>query len=251
MREPSNPGEVLNSCVVPGKEYRNTPYRHGPYELVDARGQVRMLGAWRDNKQDGLWRWWNDRGILRREMTYRDGTPLSDASWDDDGKPINRRVGDHSIAWHPNGHKQMESRPLPDGAREVTTWFENGKPAKRDVTRPAAQEQTVTEWFDNGNQRQHAVYRKNGLADWKGWSSTGQPLDGDRCVEDADCVAVPQNVCYRCVPPYEAITRWREAQRRMHPPPAPTGCDPGPFPCARLGEPPPAVCRASRCTLGP
>jgi hypothetical protein len=84
---------------------------------------------------------------------------------------------------------------------------------------------------------------------WKGWSSNGQPLDGDTCVDDADCTAIPQNVCYRCVPPYQAVTRWREAQLRMHPPPAPKGCDPGPFPCMRLPAPPAPTCRASRCVL--
>ncbi len=250
MIEHQTDTETLRSCVVPGREYRNTPFRHGPYELSGAGGRVRMRGQWRDNQSDGVWRWWHPNGKLRRETAYQNGVPLSDASWDDAGRPIDRRDANGWTSWYPNGNKQMESKATADGGTEVTSWFENGTTAKQERTRNGQREGTITEWFENGTKKEEVDYRAGKMVGWKGWSSNGREITGSSCVEDADCVgAIKPGECYACLPPYQAITRWQEADRRMHPPAAPKGCDPGPFPCAMLPSPPPAACRTGGCAL--
>jgi hypothetical protein len=183
-------------------------------------------------------------------MTYRNGSPVSDATWDDAGRPISGSDSTGSISWYPNGNEQRESKVIGDGATEITTWYENGTRATRERTRNGQRDGTFTAWFGNGRKREEIDYSAGKMVGWKGWSSNGHELTGSACVEDGDCVgAVKLGECYQCVPPYEAITRWQEAERLLHPPPPPKGCDPGPFPCARLPTPPAATCEHGRCAL--
>jgi hypothetical protein len=242
---------TLRSCIVQGRDDRNTPYRHGPYELVRADGLLVMVGQWRNNKNHGRWRWWHPNKTLRREMIYRDGAPLADASWSDAGLPIDHRDGSGSTQWYANGNKQSERRTERDGALVTSTWTETGTLVQQARTVNGARDGLQTEWFDTGAKREQARWRAGALVDWKGWSSTGRELVDTVCDENADCVSAEKNVCYQCAPPWEAITRWEQAQRALHPLPRPQGCDPGPFACAGLPVPPATVCRNHRCALAP
>jgi hypothetical protein len=248
--ETANAGEILRSCVVPGRDYRNTPFRHGPYQLVGPNNKLRMAGQWRDNKEDGLWRWWHPNGKLRRQMTYQLGQNMADASWDDTGRPQYRSDRSGATTWYPNGNKSQETKVADDGVLDATYWYESGSVSKRERSRNG-QRESVTEYWENGKKREEWALSGAKVITWQGWSSNGMELKGSKCVEDADCVAGVKNVCYGCAPPYEPLTRWEAADRRIHPPTPPTGCDPGPFACMALPTPPAAYCRTGKCTLTP
>jgi antitoxin component YwqK of YwqJK toxin-antitoxin module len=242
-------GEVLRSCVIPGKEYRTVPFRHGPYELTTPDGKVKLRGEWNQNQQHGLWRTWNANGVLRRELAYDNGVVKSDQSWDDEGHLLERRDPTGVTTWYPNGVKQSESKNAPEDVVERRTWFANGKPANEERKRGGQPDGLWTEWFESGKKKQESTYQQGKLTGWKGWSSNGASLRSDACIEHADCTVGIRNECYRCAPPYEAITRWRAAQRLISPLPPPEGCDPGPFPCMPPPPAPNVECRKGRCEV--
>jgi hypothetical protein len=247
--ESQSPQGTLRSCVVPGKEYRNVPFRHGPYVVTAPDGKVTMSGAWQDNQQHGVWRWWHPNGALRQEMNYEKGALKSLAVWDNAGRPLERSDASGATNWYPGGGKHMESRVLPGGVEEVTHWYPNGVMRLHDRTVNGPREGLSSEWFPNGQKKHEADYRAGKLVGWKGWSSNGQALTGEACFEDSDCVIGVRNECWQCMPPREAITRWQEAQRLISPPTPPAGCPEGPFPCPPPPPAPEVRCVQSHCLM--
>lgn len=239
---------TLFSCIVPERG-GSTPFRQGPYTKVRPDGSVITRGAYRNNREHGAWREWDSNGQLRREIIYDNGAARSDSSWDAHGQLLERRGASAVTTWYPTGQQKTDSHATADGGRESTTWHLNGNMATFERTVNGVRDGASRAWFESGQPKLEARYRAGVLVAWEGWSSNGRPLTSDSCVDDADCVSGVRNECFRCVPPYEAITRWQEAQRLLHPPPAPTGCDRGPFPCTPPRPPPGAACRESRCVL--
>lgn len=52
--------------------------KHGPARGWFENGQVHAVGSYENDQRQGLWRFWNDTGLLQREILYRAGEKLEE-----------------------------------------------------------------------------------------------------------------------------------------------------------------------------
>jgi antitoxin component YwqK of YwqJK toxin-antitoxin module len=59
--------------------------RHGPYREYDRNGQLISEGAYKNGKEEGLWRVWQPDGRLVAEGYYINGIGFGWRHWDSNG----------------------------------------------------------------------------------------------------------------------------------------------------------------------
>ena len=88
---------------------------HGYYEVIyyDDRGiiDLKVIGQYSGNKEDGKWTWWDENGQIKSERNYKDG-----------------KLEGKVTEWYENGQKKLEVN-YKDGEEDGkgTGWYENGK----------------------------------------------------------------------------------------------------------------------------
>jgi antitoxin component YwqK of YwqJK toxin-antitoxin module len=207
---------LIERCVR-----RGTEVNHGPM-VIRRRPQGELEGEehWRDGKQEGVFRSYDERGALASEERYQAGLLVHRTAWTNrrkveelDQAADGRR---HEVVWDLEGHKIRESDQSADGATIGTIWvptgamlavrrtrngrldgvqwrgYPDGTPAAEKTWRAGIREGTWRYFYRSGKKSQERDFAGGQEIAHRAWNQEGRvrslPEIGPAgCTSDADC----------------------------------------------------------------
>lgn len=206
--KPTPPAQPSGECPTNTKPHRtrlawdcetDAGIKVGPSTTFYESGRRRAVGAWRDNKRDGLWRLYRESGPLLQEVQWHEGTlvslqpslpqcpvgterrgqppPHGQAQWCQKRAHMGGDWVNHGpfMSWHDDGEPQAEGSYFngePDG--EFTMWYPDGTLKVRGRYERGSEEGLFLSWHDNGRLFIRAIY-SHGKEEgpWVSWWEEG------------------------------------------------------------------------------
>ena len=162
--------EVKPKVILKEKHVEKVQQKAAKTKKIVEQDLSREEGEYDDGKKDGLWKYWDKKGIKEKEIIFEKG---DDILWS---------------FFAPNGNKTREGQ-MEDGKEEgVWTFYDENGIKERETEHKSGKEDGIYSlWFDNGQKKEEGPYLgTTRIGTWTWWDEKGNKwqegsyLDGKR-----------------------------------------------------------------------